>query len=140
MRAMAKKVILVLCMLVVTATQLYSSAFGMQMDTSSSSSAQTSSSHAMHSFGNVEIDAVAENYYDQLIAENNTHCSTMQSSGDQSCDEMTDCAQLQCVSSIDGGLTNYLFDLKSLIAARIAVNDLLLTQNSGSLYRPPITH
>lgn len=136
---MAKKVILVLCMLVVTITQLYSSAFGMQMDTNSSSPIQASSSHTLHSFDNAEIDAVAENYYDQLIAENNTHCSTMQSSGVQSCDEMTDCAQLQCVSPVDGSLTNYLFDLKSLTSARIAVNGLLLTQNSGSLYRPPIT-
>jgi hypothetical protein len=137
---MAKKVILVLCMLVVTTTQLYSSAFGMQMETNSSSPAQASSSHAMHYFDNVEIDAVAENDHDQLIAENDTHCSAMQSNSVQSCDEMTDCAQLQCVSPVDGGLTNYLFDLKSLITARIAVDDLLLTQNRGSLYRPPITH
>ena len=137
---MVKKVMLVLCMLVVTTSQLYSSAFGMQMDTSSSSPAHTSSSHTMHSFGNVEADAVTERYYDQLLAESNTHCSTMQSSDFQNCDEMTDCAQLQCVSSFDGGLTNYLFDLKSLIIARISVNDPLLTQNNRSLYRPPITH
>ena len=139
-RKMVKKVILVLCMLSVTITQMYSNAFAIQIETNSPSSTQINSSHVMHTLGNVEVSAVSNTHHGQLVAESNTTCSTMQSGGAHSCAEMTDCAQMQCVSPIVCGPFNCLFNLKSSITAQIVVNDLLLTPNSGSLYRPPITH
>ncbi|SIS65650.1 hypothetical protein SAMN05421760_10312 [Neptunomonas antarctica] len=138
---MAKKVILVLCMLVVTITQLYSSAFAIQIETKSPLPTQTSSSHVIHSFGNLEEErAVSDIHHVQLVVENHTSCSTMHSSGVHTCVEMTDCTQIQCVGPVDCGPLHYLFNVNSSSTAQIVVNDLLLTPSSGSLYRPPIAH
>jgi hypothetical protein len=130
----------VLCMLVVTITQLYSSAFAIQIETKSPLLTQTSCSHVIHSFGNLEERAVSDTHHVQLVVENNTSCSTMHSSGVHSCVEMTDCTQIQCVGPVDCGPSHYLFNLNSSSAAQLVANDLLLTPSSGSLYRPPIAH
>lgn len=137
MQRMAKKVLIVLCMLVVTTAQLLSHASAMQMDQTYPSPVQSTPSHAMHTKGT--IGNVAQNCCEQSIAEKDAPCSEIQI-GEHDCKEMTDCAQSQCTNPVGAGLPSYSFDTKKSVLGLAAINDLLLPQKSSSLYRPPISH
>jgi len=137
MQRMAKKVLIVLCMLVVTTAQFLSHASAMQMDHTYPSPVQSTPSHAMHT--KHIISNIAQNCCEQSIAEKNAPCSKIQTS-EHDCKEMTDCAQSQCTNPIGAGLPGYSFDTKKSVVGLTAINDLLLPQKSSSLYRPPISH
>ncbi len=138
MRVVARKVLLVLCMLVVTTAQLYSHAFAMPINMNSSSSAQMHSLHIMEI--NEGVSAAAESCGEQQTADalSDKHCSHMEKSSAHGCAEMSDCTQSQCVSPIDCGLSNYLFYLKTSVTTQVYNNHLLIDSNGASLYRPPI--
>lgn len=136
MRVLVNKAMLVLCMLAVITVQLYSSAFAMPMDTNSSSSSQAHTSHVMYS--NENVHSGEERYGEIVTIEKNNHCATLQYSSVHDCDEMTDCAQSHCVSSVGCGLSQYILDVEPLTSISSIVNTLLLSQSSASLYRPPI--
>ena len=135
---MAKKALLMLCMLAVITAQLYSNAFAMPMGDGSPLSVHKNTSHEILATDYLNLDAVAENYCDQLKAESSAHCFAMQASSN-SCGDMTDCAQHQCVNPVDCRLSNYLFDVKASVTAQYAINELLLAKKSSPLYCPPIS-
>lgn len=167
MRRVAKKVLIVLCMLVVTTAQLYSSAFAMPMpmplDTGSSSTSKTHASqayasqthtsqahasHVMHT--NENVQTVEESCCELITTEKNNHCTTMsngatmqngttpENSSVHHCDEMANCAQAHCVNPATASLSIYFFYMKAFSTSHIAINYLLIDQHGSSLYRPPI--
>ncbi|WP_372742363.1 hypothetical protein [Neptunomonas sp.] len=162
MKRVAKKVLIVLCMLVVTTAQLYSSAFAMPMDTGSSSTfkthasqahasqthtsqahaSQPHASHVMHT--NENVQTVDESCCELIATEKNNQCTSMtngttpEKSSGHHCDEMANCAQAHCVNPATASLSIYFFYMKAFSASHIAINYLLIDQHGSSLYRPPI--
>ena len=137
MRAAARKVLLVLCMLVVTTAQLYSHAFAMPMDMNSSSPPQMHALHIME-FNEGTIAAAESCCEQQTVAVKDKHCSSMEESSAHRCAEMSDCAQSHCVSPVGCGVSSYIFHLDTSITTHAYNNHILIDPNSGSLYRPPI--
>ncbi len=119
-----------------TTAQLYNSAFAMQMDHGYPSPVQSTPSHAIHTKD--IIDNIAQSCCEQAIAEANSHCSEFQN-GDHACEEMADCTQSLCTNPVGAGGVSYSFDGKESVVDLIAIDDLLLSQKSNSLYRPPIS-
>lgn len=137
MRMVARKVLLVLCMLAVTIAQLYSHAFAMPMDMSSSSSPQMYALHKME-FNEAAIVTAESCCEQQTVAVKDEHCSSVEESSDYSCANMSDCAQSQCVSPVACCVSNYFFHLDTSITTQTYNNHILIDPNAGSLYRPPI--
>ena len=136
MRALVNKAMLVLCMLAVVTGQLYSSALAMPMDTHYLSPSQVHSFHVVDSNENTQKDEGL--CCEMMTTEQNHHCTTSQSSSDHNCDEMTDCAQSHCASSVGCGFSQYILDIEPIGSISFTVNNLFLSQSSVSLYRPPI--
>lgn len=153
MQAVAKRLLLVLCMLAVVTAQLYNAAFAMPMNLSQSVPEQTSVSHEMHHV-NHALPELVENCCTQpqshprsQCSHSNSHSSFFNGSANldsgspvasHGCDKQGDCAQSHCMSSVGFTASHYIFFVNSSVTTMLATDQLLLSQNSGSLYRPPI--
>ena len=130
---MAKRLLWVICMLAVMTAQLYNAAFAMPMQhtTMSAQTSDTVMNHAQYD----EPDEMM-NCCQPLANNSDSGCN----SADLSCDSQSHCAQSHCLSSIGVAANQYLFSLDTATTTVVAATQLMLPQNRGSLYRPPISH
>ncbi len=135
MQTVTKRILLVLCMLTVTTAQLYNAAFAMPTQQNNPVPLQAALSDSGHHFQHATANDVTS-CCEQPDSQDSTHCDQP----DNSCDNHDICAQSNCVSSIGYAPAQYLFALDTPVIASLTVAKLLLPQQSGSLYRPPISH
>ncbi|MBN0987084.1 hypothetical protein [Amphritea pacifica] len=122
-------------MLTVTTVQLYNAAFAMPIPHTYPAPLQAPLSDSGHHFLHAAANDVTR-CCEQPDSLDSTHCDQP----DNSCDHHDICAQSNCVSSIGYAPAQYLFALDTPVIASLTVTKLLLPQQSGSLYRPPISH